>query len=460
MARTTNIVFNSVFYQDILNGEIRMSDLSVNIAGLEFKNPVMTAAIAPVASWAHWAPEKDGPEMQMRLWRRLYESDVGAVVTGTIIWTDLNEEEARSGGRFWASRTKGFGSREGLVSCATIPDALWSRTNGLEVIRRAKKEFLDMKIIASIIVDVIDPQKWGALARDCQDAGADMVELNCGSAMFMDSNELAQKGIELKDELPAGVTVGLVPEVVSALVKGIRKTTDIPIVLKQTPEMSFFDLMKAVPMYMEAGISAATLGHCFMTVVPPDIYNKGRTTFPGMETTTWWTTNGPWHRFACYRNVALVGKYFPGLDTFACGGLVTPEQCIEIMMLGAKGVQISAGIWWNGVSFPGKVVEFMKKYIKEQGYKGIKDVIGMGQDYIVEMDACQKELKEQIGKVIARVNYDKCVGTTKCKICQDNWCVATYYEGDVPKVNPTLCSSCNLCVIRCPHGARSLQRLE
>ena len=67
----------------------------------------------------------------------------------------------------------------------------------------------------------------------------------------------------------------MVPEVVSALVKGDRKRTDIPIVLKQTPEMSIFDLMRAVPMYIEAEISVITLGHCFMTVVTPDIYNRG-----------------------------------------------------------------------------------------------------------------------------------------------------------------------------------------
>ncbi len=433
-----------------------MVDLSVKIAGIEFKNPVMPAAIAPAAPWSQWPPEKDAPELQMKLWRRLYESDVGAIVTGTIICTDL--KDGRGGGRFWASRTKGFGSREGLVSCATIPDALWSRTNGLEVVRRAKKEFVDMRIIASIIVDHVAPKEWGSLARDCQQAGADMVELNCGSAMFMDSNVLAQQGIELKENLPAGVTVGLVPEIVCAIIKGIRSMTNIPITIKQTPEMSFFDLMKAVPMYVESGASAITLGHCFMTVVPPDIYNHGKTTFPMMDTTTWWTTNGPWHRFASYRNVSMVGKYFPNVDTLACGGLVTPEQCIEIMMLGAKAVQISAGIWWNGVSFPGKVVQFMKKYVKEQGYQSIRDIIGLGQKYIVEMGECQAELKAQIGKVIAQVDDDKCPGISKCQVCLDNWCVATYYENDMPKVDATLCSSCNLCVIRCPRGARSLQR--
>jgi len=298
---------------------------------------------------------------------------------------------------------------------------------------------------------------WGGLARDCEGAGADMIELNCGCEMFVDEYVLASEGIQLKGKLPPGITIGLVPEIGSSLIKGIKDMTRLPLIIKLTPEMSFFGLMQAMPLYLEAGADAVTAGHTFMTVVPPDIYNHGKTTFPGMNTTTWWGTNGPWHRFACYRNIAMIGKYFPQMPAIACGGLVTPEQCVEVIMLGAKGVQLSAGIWWNGLSFCGKVVKFMKSYMKDQGYKSMKEIIGLGQKYIVEMNECQQELKPQIGKLIAHVDNEKCVGMSKCNVCLDNYCVAVTEEGDYPVVDATLCSACNLCVIRCPHGARSLQ---
>src|SRR4030042_4162397 len=110
-----------------------MVDLSVKFAGVEFRNPVMMASIAPCAPWSHWPPEKDAPELQMTIWRKLYEGEIGALVTGTMLPIDV--KDARGGGRFWASQTKGFGKREGLVSGAPIPAALWSRTNGLELIR-------------------------------------------------------------------------------------------------------------------------------------------------------------------------------------------------------------------------------------------------------------------------------------------------------------------------------------
>jgi len=435
-----------------------MVDTSVSFGGVKFKNPIMIASHAPCSPWSGWPPEKDAPEIQMRLWRKYYEGDVGAITTGTIYSEDF--PPGMGGQRFWASKTKGFAEREGFVSAATIPDALWARTNGIEALKRAKKEFTDTRIIASIIVPTIDSEVWGDLALECAQNGADMVELNFGSTMFIDTVDLAREGIKLKEKLPAGVTMGVVPEVMAAMIKGIRKKTDIPVIAKITPEMSFFQALMGFPLLVEAGVKALTLNHTFMSVAPPDIYNGGKTTFSNMDTTTWWSTNGPWHRFAAYRNVSMVAKYLPHIDTIACGGLVLPEHCIEVMMLGAKAVQMSAGIFWNGVSFPGKVVKFLKRYMEDQGYNSVDEFIGLGLKYIVEMGECQDELKSQIGNLIAQVDRDKCVGTSKCNICLDNWCVATYEEDGIPMVDPELCNSCTLCVIRCPHGARYMKKIK
>ena len=77
-----------------------------------------------------------------------------------------------------------------------------------------------------------------------------------------------------------------------------------------------------------------------------------------------------------------------------------------------------------------------------------------------KMEECQQEFKPQVGRLIAVIDRDKCVGLSRCKICMDNWCYATYGEDDKPMVDRNLCSSCNLCVIRCPHGARTLQYID
>jgi dihydroorotate dehydrogenase/NAD-dependent dihydropyrimidine dehydrogenase PreA subunit len=434
-----------------------MVDLSVKFGGVEFKNPVQIASLSISAPYSHWPAEKDGTEPQMKMWRKYYEAGVGSIVTGTIFHEDV--PDARGSSRFYAARTKGFAEREGFVSQATMPDVTWGPTQGLRLVERAKKEFKDMRIIASIMGHSADGEVWGKLALQAEQAGADMLELNLCSVMVWESTERAQLGIEGKKEVVDGMSVGLVPEAFTAVVKGIKKVCSLPVIPKITPALGYFGLLNALPLYREAGADGVVCTHTIQSIVPPDIYNGGKTTFPGMSITTWWSVNGPWNRFVTYRDVPLVAKY-SNMDVAAGGGLVTSEQCIEAMMFGAKLVQMSSGILWNGISFPGKVVKFMKRYMEEQDYTSVNDFIGLGLKHIAEMGEVQAEYKEQVGKLIARVDLDTCVGTESCKICLDNFCTATYEEDGVIKIIPEYCGGCNLCVIRCPHGARSLVRLD
>ncbi|MFC1946149.1 hypothetical protein ACFLW1_03000 [Chloroflexota bacterium] len=436
-----------------------MIDLSTKVAGLSLKNPVIVAAITPNGPWNRWPPEKDAPGILMKQWRKYYEAGVGAICTG-IILPDEDTTPTRGAVRFWAAKTKGSRKVEGLVSGATVPDGSLTKTSSLEVIRRAKQEFTDVRIIANMPAGDMDTDLSISLALECQQAGADMIELNFGCGMMISNLAQVLRGMENQKDLVSGIAVGLVPEVASGIAKTIREKLSIPVAVKLTPELSFIHLLRAIPMYREAEVDAFTANHCFMTVVPPDIYNGGKTTFPHMENTTWFMTNGPWHRFAAYRNIAILGKYFPDSDVMACGGMVTPEQCVEVMMLGAKAVQLSSGIFLNGISFTGKVIKFLEKYMDEQGYRTVEDFRGLGQKHVVEMEECQEEFKAQIGRLIAFIDREKCVGLSSCKICLDNWCFAAYEEDGQPMVDKQLCSSCNICVIRCPHEARELKWVE
>lgn len=431
-----------------------MVDLSVKFVGLDFKNPISIAAHGPGVPNRDLLPNKDASGVQMKLWRKYYEGGVGSLTTGSIFFDEM--EGARGSSRFHLIRTRGFAEREGFVSAATMPDVIWPRSHGLGAVEKFRKEFPDMRIIASIMGEGTDPNSWAQLALEAQQAGAEAIELNLGSVMMMESADQALKGIMSKRRLPSGAIIGLVPEVVAELIKAIKKKVSIPVIVKITPELGFYGLLGALPLYREAGVDGLTCDHTIMTIAPPDIYNYGKTSFPFFEKTTWWSSLGPWNRLVSYRDVALVGRHAPDIDLEACGGLVIPEQAIEVMMLGAKLVQLSSGIFFNGLSYPGKVVEFLKKYMEEQGYNSVNEFIGLGQKYIAEMGEVQREYKAQVGKLIAHIDYDKCIGPEACSECLDMFCLATYEEDGVVKVDPKLCCGCNLCVIKCPYEARSL----
>ncbi len=435
-----------------------MVDLSVKFAGLDFKNPVSISAHAPCVPQRDLLPGKDSSGLHMKLWRKYYEGDVGSITTGTIFFDEM--PGARGASRFCLISTKGFAKREGFVSAATMPDCLWPRSQGLSAVEKAKKEFTDMRVIVSIMGPEADPKSWGELALEAQQAGADAVELNLASVMMMKSAKEALKSIAKRRNLPSGAIIGLMPEAVAELIKGIKKMISVPVIVKITPELGFYGLLGALPLYREAGVDGLVCDHTIMSIAPPDIYQQGKTSFPYFNTTTWWSSVGPWNRLVSYRDVTCVAKYAPDIDVEACGGLVIPEHVIEVMMLGARMVQLSSGIFFNGIDFPGKVVGFMKKYMEEQGYNSVNDFIGLGLEYIVEMEEIQKEYRPQVGKLIARIDYDKCVGPDTCDICLNTFCIATYEEDSEVKVDPLLCCGCNLCVIRCPHGARSLSWID
>jgi dihydropyrimidine dehydrogenase (NAD+) subunit PreA len=431
-----------------------MVDLHVKFAGLDFKNPISVAAHGPGVPNRNLLPDKDASGVHMKLWRKYYESGVGSITTGTIFFDEM--EGARGANRFYLVQTKGFAEREGFISAATMPDVIWPRSHGLRAVEKARKEFTDMRILVSIMGEGTNPDSWAQLALDTKQAGAEAIELNLGSVMMMETAEEALKGIMSKRRLPSGAIIGLVPEVVFEIVNAIKKKVNVPVIVKITPELGFYGLLNALPLYREAGVDGLTCDHTIMTIVPPDIYNHGKTGFPFFEKTTWWSSNGLWNRLFSYRDIALVGRHAPDLDLEACGGLVIPEHAIEVMMLGAKLVQLSSGILFNGVSYTGKVLDFLKKYMEEQGYSSVNELIGLGQKYITEMGEVQEEFKTQVGSLIANIDYDKCIGPDACGECLDMFCLATYEGDGIVKIDPNLCCGCNLCVIQCSYGARSL----
>ena len=51
---------------------------------------------------------------------------------------------------------------------------------------------------------------------------------------------------------------------------------------------------------------------------------------------------------SCYKHVAGIAKFAPGIDIAAAGGLMMPENVVEVMMLGAKIAAHCTGMLYHG----------------------------------------------------------------------------------------------------------------
>ena len=65
------------------------------------------------------------------------------------------------------------------------------------------------------------------------------------------------------------------------------------------------------------------------------------------------------------------------LPIIGVGGITNAEDAIEYMMAGATAVQIGTGIYYEGKEIFQKILRDMQKWLDENGYNSIKDIIGI-----------------------------------------------------------------------------------
>jgi dihydropyrimidine dehydrogenase (NAD+) subunit PreA len=137
------------------------------------------------------------------------------------------------------------------------------------------------------------------------------------------------------------------------------------------------------------------------------------------------------------------------MEQAAVGGLVEPANVVEAMMLGAKICEFSSGTLWKGWNLIEASIDFLKKYIYEQGYHSLEDFRGLGTQYIRPVE----EVDWGLGKLTATVDPTKCKG---CGICANNLCWAMRIEDAKAVVKEKNCGACSLCIAICPNKAVSL----
>ncbi|MBC7080984.1 MAG: dihydroorotate dehydrogenase [Thermoplasmatales archaeon] len=76
------------------------------------------------------------------------------------------------------------------------------------------------------------------------------------------------------------------------------------------------------------------------------------------------------------RCVYEISKNFD-LPVIGVGGITNARDVIEYMMAGASAVQIGAGIYYRGERIFKEICRDLKKWLEENGYRRIEDIIGV-----------------------------------------------------------------------------------
>jgi Na+-translocating ferredoxin:NAD+ oxidoreductase RNF subunit RnfB len=146
------------------------------------------------------------------------------------------------------------------------------------------------------------------------------------------------------------------------------------------------------------------------------------------------------------------------MEVLAVGGIMTPENVVECLMLGASATAQVTAVLTRGLDVMRQNVHFLHKFLKDQGYKDIKELIGIHEQYFGGQEyVAGKEHVVYIGST----DYKKCAG---CGVCCDlpgmaSLCRHMDMQSGYPVVDENHCNSCGSCVVACPYDACYMKKV-
>ncbi len=141
------------------------------------------------------------------------------------------------------------------------------------------------------------------------------------------------------------------------------------------------------------------------------------------------------------------------IPVLGVGGISSGKDVIEMMMAGASAVQICTAAILEGTKIYGRITKEISDWLSAHKYKSLKDITGL---YIKKIGKGQKVIIEG---GLAEVDEKLCKG---CHLCE-TVCVyeAISFENtdnihEVSKTDKNKCYACGLCTTVCPTGAREV----
>lgn len=298
-----------------------MADLRVNIAGVEFKNPVITAS---------------GTFGFGQEYARLYDiSRLGGI---SCKGTTLHERPGNPAPRI-AETPSGILNSVGL------------QNPGVDAFLRDDLPFLKKQntvVIANIAGSQIED--YVETVRRLQGSGVDMIELN----------------ISCPNVKEGGVSFGTSAKSVENITKQVKAVAEQPLMIKLTPNVT--DITETAAAAEAGGADAVSLINT-LTGMKIDINSRrpmlknntggmsGAAVFPVALRMVWQVANRV--------KIPVVGM----------GGITKWQDAVEMLLAGATAVQIGTANFTDAYT-PLKVIAGIDSYLDEHGEKSVTDIVG------------------------------------------------------------------------------------
>ncbi|RLF20820.1 MAG: dihydroorotate dehydrogenase [Thermoprotei archaeon] len=301
-------------------------DLSVELCGLKLKNPLILASgiLGTTAG----------------LLKRVEREGAGAVTTKTVT------KERRDG----YPNPVIVVLEHGLINAMGLPNP--GIEHFVDEIRRAKS-ILTVPLIVSIAGST--PDEFQYIAEAVRNTGADAIELN----------------LSCPHVSKVGMDVGSDPDLVYEIVKEVRRVVDIPILAK---------LSAMVPNIVEIGRAAIEAGASGLVAINTiramaiDVYARRpilSNLFGGLS--------GPAIRPIAVRCVYELYEELKA-PIIGVGGVLSWRDALEFILAGATAVGIGTAIAIRGLKVFKEIEEGLTRYMIEEGFSKIRELIGLAHE--------------------------------------------------------------------------------
>ncbi|MCH5169122.1 MAG: dihydroorotate dehydrogenase [Prevotellaceae bacterium] len=300
-----------------------MADLRINIAGLEFANPVLTAS----GTFGYGIEYQDFIDL----------SRLGGIV---VKGTTLHPREGNPYPRMAETA-------QGMLNCVGL------QNKGVEYFcTHIYPQIKDIK--TNMIVNVS-----GNTPEDYAECAARINELECIPAIELN--------ISCPNVRHGGMAYGTTADGAVSVVKAVREAYGKTLIVKLSPNVSSItDIALAV---QDAGADAVSLINTLMGMAI-DVEKRKRLLSIGTG-----GLSGP-----CIKPVALRMVYQVAhavqIPVIGIGGISNAKDALEFLLAGASAVEIGAANFLDP-AISVKVVEGIDAYLEKHGFASVRDIVGI-----------------------------------------------------------------------------------
>jgi dihydroorotate dehydrogenase (fumarate)/dihydropyrimidine dehydrogenase (NAD+) subunit PreA len=397
-----------------------MADLSVEVAGVRFKNPVWLASGEPTSSFDKM--------------KRGIDAGAGAVVAKSYCGAYLSGNEQKRPmplAKFVMlgyDRRPAYGKnvpkfytnycRSGVIQWCNVGEDAWIEELAKTQEYAAKS---DSYVIGSIFGSkVIDDMT--RLAGKMEQAGLKMLEVDLGCPNV---EKMKEKGGLLKTS-----------QDYFDVTQEIVKSVSIPVIIKLSPQQA--DLAATAKGVREVGAAGVTCQNRFLGLCI-DIDNAKPYIWG------WAGVGGPWMLPISIGWVSRIYDTVPDLPILGSNGPYDWQDAVQFHMAGASAVEFCSTVMVRGYSVIKRAIRGLDDFLDAQGYQSVRDIIGIATEasYNYEQMYSIPEYREK-----ALVDEELCISCGKClEVC---WFDAMVVADGVYQVNESNCQGCYNCRVVCP----------